>query len=453
MEQDNPFLPYTRNEAIIFDVGPDAMPGTGDDILAKDLAPPRTSLDGEIRTMRGDFRVTSHPIKALSLRGFYRTYDYDDRTAEIQLPGYAAAGESYFRRGIGQLDPLGQKVLFNEIGDYTRSVWGAGAGWRFGRKVGVDLDYSLVTWEYDARQVEQTDEDNLLLRVHLTPIDGFSAHLSWLDARRTFGGDYEVGLELSGVRAFDVWDRDRTRYGADFDFSPGDRWTFGAGYSNWHDEYPGSVGTVTPFEYGLNVAESDSVYGTVAYAARRFNVTAAVGRDTSSRESLSVTKTSFSGANYVADNRWSRTQDDTVDWANVYFDLRIIQDRLRFFADLTLSAYDGSLETTNEGTPDINSAVAYPFSDFRTDLFSGRLALRWILTPKIDVEARYWYEPFRLDDFMWDDLEPYLQGTIKEARTSPTDIQAANVERLLVLDDRYSDYTAHILAAVVRVHF
>jgi hypothetical protein len=155
----------------------------------------------------------------------------------------------------------------------------------------------------------------------------------------------------------------------------------------------------------------------------------------------------------VANNRWSRTQDDTVDWANVYFDVQLVQDRVRLFADLTYSAYDGSLETTNEGVPDINSAVAFTFPDLRSALFSGRLALRWTLTPRVDVEARYWHEPFRLDDFMWDDLRPYLQGTILEARSSPTDIQAANVERLLVLDDRYSDYTANILAAVLRAHF
>jgi hypothetical protein len=255
------------------------------------------------------------------------------------------------------------------------------------------------------------------------------------------------------VRAFDVWERDRTRYGADLDFMPGDRWSFGLGYSNWKDEFPGAVATITPFGYGLERTESDSVYGTVGCAAARFNVTATLGRDTSRWDSLSVTKSSLSGTSYVANNRWSRTQDDTVDWANVYFDILLVRDRLRLFADLTYSAYDGSLETTNEDVPDINSAVAYPFPDFRNDLFSGRLALRWTLTPRIDIEARYWYEPFRLDDFMWDDLQPYPQGTILEARSTPADIQAANVERLLLLDDRYSDYTANIVAAVVRAHF
>lgn len=453
MEQDDPFLPYTRNEAIIFDNGPDTLPGTSDDILAQNLPPPQPSLDGEIRTLRADVRVTSRPIRPLTLRASWRTYDYDDRTQEIQLPGYAAAGESYFRRGIGQLDASGSKVLFNEIGDYARDVVSVGGGWWFGRKVGLDLDLSTVTWDYDARQVDQTDEDIVLLRVHLTPIDWFTAHLSGLDASRRFDGDYELGLELSGVRAFDVWDRDRRRYAADLDFTPGDRWTFGLGYSRLEDEYPGSVEMVTPFEYGLNTARSDSVYGTVGYGVERFHVAATVGRDTSDWDSLSVTKTSLSGVNYQPNNRWSRSEDDAIDWASLFFDVAFIPARLRLFADLNWSSFEGSLETENEGTPDINSATAYPFPDFETTLFAAQLALRWTLTRNMDLEARWWYEPFRLDDFMWDDLEPYLQGTIKEARTSPTDIQAANVERLLVLDDRYSDYTANVLSAVLRAHF
>jgi len=453
MEQDDPFLPYTRNEAVIFDNGTDTLPGTPDDILAKDLATPRPTLDGEIRTLRADFRVTSRPIQPLTLRAAWRTYDYDDRTEEVQLPGYAAAGESYFRRGIGQLDATGAKTLFNEIGDYARDVWTVGGGWWFGRKVGIDLDYSNTAWDYDARQVDSTSEDALLLRVHLTPIDWFSAQLSGLDASRTYDGDYEVGLELSGVRAFDVWDRDRTRYTAEFDFTPGDQWTFGVGYSALEDKYPGSVETVTPQEYGLNEASSDSLFGTVGYTAKRFSVSVTAGHDTSSWDSLSVTKTSISGVNYQPNNRWTRVEDDTVDWASLYFDVSCIPDKLRLFADLTWSSFDGSLETVNQGTPDVNSAVAYPFPDFRTDLFAAKMALRWALRKNMELEARWWYEPFRLDDFMWDDLQPYLQGTIKEARSSATDIQDANVERLLVLDDRYSDYTANVIAVVLRAYF
>jgi hypothetical protein len=54
---------------------------------------------------------------------------------------------------------------------------------------------------------------------------------------------------------------------------------------------------------------------------------------------------------------------------------------------------------------------------------------------------------------MWDNLQPYQQGTILEARSSASDIQAANVERYLALDARYSDYTANVLSVFLRAHF
>ena len=72
---------------------------------------------------------------------------------------------------------------------------------------------------------------------------------------------------------------------------------------------------------------------------------------------------------------------------------------------------------------------------------------------KVSVEARYWYEPYRLDDFTWDILQPYMQGVFKETRSSPSDIGDMNVSRFLFLDSRYTDYTAHVLSAFVHVSF
>jgi hypothetical protein len=454
MEQDDPFLPYTVNESIcFFGSANNICDGEPTDILAVDAALPRASLGGEIRTTRGDFIISSRPIAPLTLRGSFRHYDYDDRSPSILFPGYAAAGESYFRPGIGQRDATNTRVLFNVVGGYTRDAWTAGGAWRFGPAATIDLEYGQTTWDYDERQVEGTTEDLLQARLFLKPAGWFSARLSWLDASRDFDGVYDVGFETSGVRAYDVWNRDRTRVGAEFDFTPGDRWTFGIAWADWKDEFPGSVDAVTPHPYGLNLAESDSITGTLGYGGDRCLVTVTVGHDTSTYDSLMVTKTSITNSNYQATNRWTRTQDDTLNWAGVYFEAQLIKDRLRGIVDLSYVADDGSLETVNLGTPDINSAVAYPFPDFRSDLFAGRLALLWTVNPNIDLALRYWHEPYRLDDFMWDQVQPYMQGVVQEARTSPADVQDADVSRYLTLDSRYSDYTAKVLSLWMRLQF
>jgi hypothetical protein len=452
--QNDGFLAFTRNEALFFP-GPDGMLGTGDDVAGTDPSLlPATDLDGEVRTTRYDVRITSRPIDALSLRGTYRRYDYDDRSPVLFFPGYAAFGESDFRRGIGQTF-AGSPALFNDVGGYTRSVWTAGGAYRFTRGVTLDLEYASTTWDYDRRQVERTQEDAYTVKLRIQPADWLAARLSWIDASRDFEGAYAGGFETSGVRAYDVWDRQRTRYGIDADFLPGDRWSFGVAFARWEDEYPGSVGAVTSFPYGLLRSESDTLAGYLSYAATRIALTLTLGRDTSLFDSLAVTKTTLASdaATYAANNRWTRTEDDTVDWGSVSIETTLIPDRLRLVADVTYTIHDGRLKTRNPDTPDVNSAVAYPYPAFRTDLVTGRLTLAWTLNRDLDFIARYWYEPFRLDDFMWDVVQPYMQGVTQEARTSPADIQDADVRRYLALDSRYSDYTANVLYAALRVHF
>jgi hypothetical protein len=101
----------------------------------------------------------------------------------------------------------------------------------------------------------------------------------------------------------------------------------------------------------------------------------------------------------------------------------------------------------------VNSAVAYPFPELSDSTLSFRAALVWALTPKISLEGRYWYEPYRLDDFTWDILQPYMQGVFKETRRSASDVGDMNVSRFLFLDSRYSDYTAHVVSAFLHVTF
>ena len=122
-------------------------------------------------------------------------------------------------------------------------------------------------------------------------------------------------------------------------------------------------------------------------------------------------------------------------------------------ADLNYQKYSGDWLTANLATPDVNSAVAYPFPAFSDSIFSGRLSLLWTLNPKVDFEARYQYEPYRLDDFTWDSMQPYMQGVLKQTQSSTSSLGDANVSRMLWLDSRYSDYDAHVVSAFVHVRF
>lgn len=62
-------------------------------------------------------------------------------------------------------------------------------------------------------------------------------------------------------------------------------------------------------------------------------------------------------------------------------------------------------------------------------------------------------EPYRLDDFTIDFMQPYMQGLIQETRSSASDVGPMNVSRFLFLDSRYTSYTAHVLSAFVHLRF
>jgi hypothetical protein len=460
-QQDQAFLGYTLNPEILFSNGPDGVAGTADDARAIDVAPAAHDLDGKVDTTRLDVRISSRPIDGLSLRAKFAEYEYDDRSAAISWPGYAAAGDSYFRRNVGKRDADGNKILINEVADYSRSVWSVGGGWRFGHFADVELDYANTEWEYEARQVESNEEDSLAAVLRLRPTDAVSVRLSYLDASREIAGAYVTGLETSRVRAFDVWDRDRTRYGAEVELLVGDHATLSLAYDDWTDEYPGVVDaaptTSNPFPslpYGLNEASTETISATLTWAEESWTLSGSLGSDDSSWESLMVSKTSLTGDTIQFDpaNRWRRTQSDEVIWASI--DLRAeLAESWNLEASLFYQDYDGATESVNLAAPTINSGVATPFSGQGSELLSSELELTWDFSDRLGFGLRYLYEPYRLDDFAWDGVEPYMQGNLEELGDSATDVRDMNAYRLLWMDATYSDYTAHVFRLFARLRF
>lgn len=449
MRQDDPFLPYTENEAVVFS-DPDGVPGSGDEVPAKDLARPAANLDGEIRTSGADLRVSSRPADPLTLHANLRWYDYDNRSLQIFFPGYASAGDSYFRRGIGQTVG-GAKALFNNLPGYSRIFGDLGASYRVNDRITLEGEYARTVWDYDARQVDKTTEDTFRLGLRLEPAAWMTAHLTWLDGSRDFDGPYAVDLEISGVRAFDVWRRNRSRYSAEVDFDVRETWTLGLAGSYWKDEFPGAVEDFTQ-PYGLSDTKNVSVSGSVTYAKGRWSLGASAGYETDDWRSLQVTKSSLTAIDYDPINRWTREEDDKAYWCSI--NLRAEPtEKIEVSADLAFNRYTGDWVTANLATPTINSAVAYPFPQFKESVLTTRLSLRWELTRQMDFEARYAFEPYRLDDFTWDVLQPYMQGILQETGRDPAAVRAANVNRLLWLDSRYSDYTGHVVTAMIHVSF
>lgn len=445
MEQNDPFMPYAENPAVVYS-GTAGQPGV---VYAHDAPLPRASLDGKMDTFQADVRLTSHIGEAFDLRADYRYYELDDQRPSILFPGFSSSGDSYFRPGIGQKDPAGNRILFNEIGGYSRERMLLGAAWHIGR-VTVDGEISSTSMDYHERQVEETTDDVYRLGVML-PIGEGNFDVYYLNASRDFDGDYHVGLETSGVRAYDVWTRDREEFGGNFEIPIGASTSLGFGATYWQEEYPG---TVEGFAYGwgLQDTSSSSVFASASYETEGgIGLSGTVGYDSYDFNTLQVTKTGLT-KDYDPKNRWTRESNDENYWVGLEA-LVPFGAKLRWLTAIDYQRFTGTWETTNLGTPDVNSAVAYAYPELSDSLVSARTSLFWQYSERLGFELRYWYEPYSLDDFTVDIMQPYMQGVFQETQGSPTAVGDTNVSRFLFLDNRYSEYDASVLSALVRYSF
>lgn len=446
MSQDDAFNRYGENEAVVF-TGVLGAPGA---VYARDAALPVPSLNGKIDTTRAEVRFTANPTDPLRLRAVYRLYDLDNQTPQIQFPGYVSAGDSYVRRGIGQT-VNGQKALYNTPGGYKRQVLAGGASYEAGSAITFDGDYTRTRMDYDVRQVEKNVENAIKVAARLHPSQSFTLRASYLDAKRRYEGAFDQGLESTGIRQFDVWNRDRKQFVTDADLEVGEHWTVGASFTHGKDEFPDlAPGYAQP--YGMTDTRADTFTASLTYGESDWSFGALGGYETSEWNSLQVTKTSLTSATNDPTNRWTRSMDDTTFWMGLNLD-RPIGKKARLNADLNWNHYQGSWIAKNVLTPTVNSAVAYPFPDFDESFVSARVALTYEVNRAIGIETRYWYEPYRLTDFTVDLMQPYMQGVYQETGGSPTTLRDANVSRSLFLNNRFSDYTAHVLSVLIHMRF
>lgn len=442
MKQDDAFMPYAESDQVVFSQANQPV------VLARNAALPQKSLNGKMETTQADLKVSSRPAEALNLRAGFRHYGLDDQRPHIVFPGFSSSGDSYFRAGIGQRDAAGNRILTNEVGGYTRQRLSAAAAYKFGSWT-LDGEYAGTEWKYDARQVDKTRDHSFKGSLRVST-DNANASVFARTARRDFDGTYAVGLETSGVRAYDVWKRDRTEVGAEADLSIGDNITVALGGSLWKDEYPGAVTGFT-YGWGLQDTSSGSVFGGLTYVRGERELSAWAGYEQYDFNSLQVTKSSMT-TDYVPGNRWTRGSKDDLYWIGLEGSSPLGK-KGRVRADLNYQKFVGDWTTTNLGTPDINSAVAYPFPESSDSTLTARLSLSWEFSEKASFEARYLVEPYRLDDFTIDFMQPYMQGLITETRSSASDIGPMNVSRFLFLDSRYASYTAHVLSAFIHLRF
>jgi len=414
MLQNQAFLPYTVN------------PG-----LTVTNPLPRSSLDGEIDTTLINFRLTSHPLPKLRLRGGYR-YDDRDNQTPVSLYDYiggdsqnqdASAGNSHFRynRPYSYRE---QKVDLQ--GDYSFLPHTTGT-----------LGYEFETIHRNLQEVQDTDEHTGSVRLRTMPFDFLTVDLKGAyGSRKGSGYEVEVPEEVGFVtppapgsnmnplmvKYFEA-NRNRSRFGGDLIVTPLDSVSVGLRTDFVIDDYPDSP-------LGLQNRQEDTYTVDVSYTPIQevttygFYTLNYIRTDQSNRSFSSLAQ------QMNANRNWFVTENDAIDTAGVGVDWKAIKNKLDINFDYTYSKadtgynYSSGPSLTYMGIPSLKSTL-HSVGVLGTYNFRKDIALK----------MGYRFETYRTSDWALDYVSP------------------STLSNVVTMGDVSPDYTVHVIMTSVAFKF
>ena len=447
-------------------------------VLAADpqLALPRNSLDGDIRTTLVTLNATSRPLAALplTLNGGYRFYDFDNRSSEIELSAHTVRDTS-----------LTAETRVNAPYSYTKHNAHLDAGYALLKDLHFKLGYEWERWDRDPklREVPTSDEHFLKTSFDYSPLDWFLLRTAYRRSWRNIsnyntqaheahvvqdieGEDFALNLQGQSrlLRKFDEADRTRDRVEILASFTPIEVLNFTTTYSLIRDDFNKST-------LGLQASRGWSLGGDLTYSPfqwlsffvnymrEEFNydqlsrsrpVISNVSTATTPAAGCSFTNPTAPVSNVVcdfSDFNWRSLNRDKVDTYGVGADVSLIPKRLNFRLTYSFSDADTIINSFNPVTPTSGTAaqqatataVRYPLSN--TNLHTLIAALRYNLTKNWSLKGEYRFEQFREKDWATDQIGQ--TGLTNLPPTTDTFLGARFLQ----------NYDAHIGAFTLRYQF
>ncbi len=395
-KQDEKFLPHTINSAI-------ADPNS-------QLVLPKSSLDGEIRTLTGSYFVSAQPIKKLSLEGNFRYYEFDNQTEEIIFPGRVAYGDY-------QLDTLGRASLPY---DYTKREYGIKANVKPISYVSGGLGYKYERLTRAFRNVNKSGENSFIFSLDLFPVSWVTVRNSYTRSERkakTYNpdaveetypeGEVVINPHLEELRRFDQADRDRDKFVSQASVQVLEKVDLALGAQIQLDDYPKS-------SYGVKEARSTALsVGVNFYPVSRFSFYGDYTReflftDMQSRlrnvviDTIIGIDTIRTGTDSV-ENDWGTKVKDLTDVFSLGFLVDVIPQKLSWQANYTYSYSWGRNDNyfTPGGAPAGNAA---PWPITKNELQFANSFIRYKISENVSVWGEYRFEKYFIKDFAIDDI-------------------------------------------------
>ncbi len=440
--QNDRFFPWTLNTAIVTGVPAGINPTNVASL-------PRQSLEGQINLLNSDVVFGTRKWKRLLLTSRYRVYRYNNETPQLPLPGYAAFGEAFWRSSIGPI-PLTE---FHQPNSFVRQQSSIEAVWKPVDQVQWKIEPFWEGWNRVHRQAARSNEWGANTQIIYQAVKWFNTRANYrygsrrpelyVVGQREFSGltaGVPLGGFLSGLRMFDQSHRNHHDAGIALNFGGKGPWSLSATYNYLGDRYDRNffgLGTYLQGTVGvdLNYAPSD-LYGFVAY----------YNHDRIRQHSRSIAK-GLGAFTWTLNNEWDRDTRDKVDSLGVGFNASAHEQRLQFKVSYDFSLARQTITTQNPNvvrSDAVNDATAFPWPDIKSRFHELRLETSYRFRPNLEAGVRYLFEPYRLDDFVWDTMRPYMFGF--EAPEN-------DARRFLFLDSRYGNTNAHLVGIYVKYDF
>ncbi|MEW6002170.1 MAG: MtrB/PioB family outer membrane beta-barrel protein, partial [Nitrospirota bacterium] len=108
-----------------------------------------------------------------------------------------------------------------------------------------------------------------------------------------------------------------------------------------------------------------------------------------------------------------------------------------------LSSSRIDFDTFNPNGPvKLANAAVQDWGKVKNRLHQFKADLGYKISKNIKAGIRYLYEKYKLDDFAWDDMRPYMAG-----------VSAENSTKFLFTDATYNGYEAHVGGVYITYKF
>ena len=447
INQDDAFQPYTHNTAITRFENNTPI---GFDVT-NPFNLPRSDLGGRVRTTAASLSLSSRPVKPVTVNVKYRHYDYNNESHEVLFPGYAGYGESIFRP---VKNDKGAPVQ-NEVFDYNRNNLDLGIDYRIVKPLTLSLEGGWEGWNFEKLRIKNMDEYSFGGGFIYRPFKRTSLKAAYKYSDRSTS-DYLTGRtaanpEATGLFNFNWAERRRNQVDVRFQVAPVETLSVGL-MGKWSsEEYGGNPKKdniiVNDFRFGRT--DVDSLMGglDVEYTPNeRVSFFANYLREYRREKMASAAKDDAVKAlngvlgisdDYAAENYWNSNINENIDTFGIGSTVQIVPSRLTL--DVTYNFSLSNMEYHNYNPNGYNprltlmNAIAQPWPDVSNRLHEVSADLAYNFTKNLKVGLRYLYEQYDLNDFAWNDLQPYMAG-----------LSVENSTKFVFTDATYGGYEANV---------